>query len=381
MIRDVNVSNFSLSPEIFHTKQVSLNKFSIIPDSQNMSIRNNLSSNEIIDKFYDKEDILNIDSFYFNVFEYSNEFGRENTLINISDYIINKYSLFCIIKKSIFTRFIDKIRVGYNPLLPYHNDLHAVDVLQVCYHLSSILDLRNEMDLSFIDMFGFFIAAIIHDYKHPGLNNNYLINKRAALAIKYNDISVLESYHVSSAFKVMSHPSSNIFSELQVEEYRVIRKRIVECVLATDMAKHTKSQTFIKIKLDQFKELDQNKNLYNLIHNLSDESKFDRQQEILNFLIHCADISNTTKDFSVCKIWTEKVMEEFFSQGDLEKNEKLPVSFLCERNTTNIPKSQINFISNIVKPCFKVLYQLSPRTQLYMDNLEKNLESWKNLEN
>jgi hypothetical protein len=73
-------------------------------------------------------------------------------------------------------------------------------------------------------------------------------------------------------------------------------------------------------------------------------------------------------------------MEEFFSQGDLEKNEKLPISFLCDRSSTNIPKSQINFINNIVTPCFKVLYQLSAKTEDFLKTVEKNVEEWKKLD-
>jgi hypothetical protein len=328
----------------------------------------------------DFKEYLSIDNFDFNIFEYTTEYGRENVLINIADYIMNKFNLYLLVNIQRFEMFIDKIRVGYNSLLPYHNDLHAADVLQTCYSFTSLLNLKTEMDLSYIDLMGFFVAAIIHDYKHPGLNNTYHINKKSSIAIKYNDISVLENYHVSAAFKVMLHPSSNIFKELQVEEYRVIRKRIVECVLATDMAKHTKSQTSLKIKLDQFKGLDPKQNLYNLVHNQSEETKFDRQQEVLNFLIHCSDISNPTKDFIISKEWTDRVMEEFFQQGDLEKSEMLPISFLCDRNGTRVAKSQVMFINSIVKPCYKVLRLISPSCQLFLDGIEENLKHWKKLE-
>jgi hypothetical protein len=371
MLKDIGVSSFMLSPDMINTKH-----FCSILHPIRSPINKTIFENES----HEQMDILEIDSFYFNVFEYAKEFGRENTLLNISDYIFNKHNLFCIVSPEKFSRFIDMIRVGYNPLLPYHNDMHAADVVQTCYHMSLLLDMKEDMDLSLIDLVGFFVAAIVHDYKHPGLNNTYHINKRSKVATKYNDVSVLENYHISSAFKVISHPSCNIFSDLRVEEYRVIRKRIIECVLATDMAKHTKSQTTIKIKLEQFKGEDNTNNLYNLIHNQCEDSKFDRQQEVLNFLIHCADISNPAKHFSVCKIWTEKVMEEFFNQGDLERSEKLPVSFLCDRSSTNIPKSQINFINNIATPCFKIMNQLSGKTYIFLKNLKRNVEEWKKLE-
>ena len=355
----------------------------------------NNSLNYHLEKYFKK-----FESNDFDVFEYAEACGRENVLINISDYLFEKNSLYVFISKKRFETFIDKIRLGYDYLLPYHNDLHAVDVLQTCSIFMKYLDLIESFQLTFLDVCGFLIAAIIHDFKHPGLNNSFQINKKTKLANKYNDVSVLENYHVSAAFKIISKPNSNIFKDLQVEEYRVVRKRIVECVLATDMAKHTKAQTSLRMKLDSLKRMEQDKDneicysdmnvekmnekgkkknllLENLVNNLDVDNKFDRQQEILNFLIHSADISNPTKPFSICKVWTELVMEEFFLQGDLEKKKSLPVSFLCDRYTTNIPKSQIAFISNIAMPNFKILAMLSDNCNIFFDNLITNIENWK----
>ena len=44
--------------------------------------------------------------------------------------------------------------------------------------------------------------------------------------------------------------------------------------------------------------------------------------------------------------WTESLLEEFFRQGDKEKELGLPFSPLCDRNTTLIAESQIgNFLN------------------------------------
>jgi len=46
-------------------------------------------------------------------------------------------------------------------------------------------------------------AACVHDFKHPGVNNTFLVKTHNPIAIRFNDLSVLENYHVSEAFKVL----------------------------------------------------------------------------------------------------------------------------------------------------------------------------------
>jgi hypothetical protein len=40
----------------------------------------------------------------------------------------------------------------------------------------------------------------------------------------------------------------------------------------------------------------------------------------MNFLIHMADISNTTKEWKACQKWIDLLFVEFFYQGDLERS-------------------------------------------------------------
>ena len=40
----------------------------------------------------------------------------------------------------------------------------------------------------------------MHDVKHPGYNNDFMIKKDTEIALTYNDKSVLENYHISTAF-------------------------------------------------------------------------------------------------------------------------------------------------------------------------------------
>ena len=63
--------------------------------------------------------------------------------------------------------------------------------------------------------------------------------------------------------------------------------------------------------------------------------------KVLCLVLHCADVAHPTKAWDLHKEWTARCMEEFFNQGDREKEMGLDVSPLCDRNTTQAPQSQI----------------------------------------
>lgn len=41
-------------------------------------------------------------------------------------------------------------------------------------------------ELSDLDIMGALYAAVIHDFKHPGFNNGFLINSKSDLAFQFN---------------------------------------------------------------------------------------------------------------------------------------------------------------------------------------------------
>jgi hypothetical protein len=60
-------------------------------------------------------------------------------------------------------------------------------------------------------------------------------------------------------------------------------------------------------------------------------------------MLHCSDLSNPTKPLKIYQSWTDRVMNEFFQQGDRELSEGLEVSPMCDRHNASIEKSQVRF--------------------------------------
>jgi 3'5'-cyclic nucleotide phosphodiesterase len=63
----------------------------------------------------------------------------------------------------------------------------------------------------------------------------------------------------------------------------------------------------------------------------------------------------------------------------MERKLGLPISYLCDRYTTNMAKSQGGFIDFVVKPLYEVILVFLPDLQNYMPNFEENKKKWANL--
>jgi hypothetical protein len=199
-------------------------------------------------------------------------------------------------------------------------------------------DLMN--NLSSLDILSVVIAALGHDVGHMALTNRYLVNSRDPLAIQYNDNSVLENMHCAMTYSIMTKPGCDILGSLAPNDWLSVRKTIIEMILETDMSKHFEILAKFKTRAVVLSDL-----------NLNIEQD---KSHVLAMGLKCADISHSAKDTDLHVKWSKLVNEEFFAQGDLEKLKHQPVSMYCDRNNTDMPKSQIGFIKNICLPLFEI---------------------------
>uniref|UniRef100_A0A7M4E996 Phosphodiesterase n=2 Tax=Crocodylus porosus TaxID=8502 RepID=A0A7M4E996_CROPO len=236
---------------------------------------------------------------------------------------------------------LDALEAGYGKYKnPYHNQIHAADVTQTvhCFLLrSGMVHYLTE-----IEVLAIIFAAAIHDYEHTGTTNSFHIQTKSDCAILYNDRSVLENHHISAVFRMMQDDEMNIFINLTKDEFVELRALVIEMVLATDMSCHFQQVKSMKTSLQQLERIDKSK--------------------VLSLLLHAADISHPTKQWTVHSRWTKALMEEFFRQGDKEAQLGLPFSPLCDRTSTLVAQSQIGFIDFIVEPTFSVLTDVAEKT-------------------
>jgi hypothetical protein len=300
----------------------------------------------------------------FDVFEFArNCEGRP--LAFIAFELFSRFSFLSTlgISDAVFTAFVNRIERDYvyDPRRPnaYHTNVHAADVAQAVGHFLTVPRVGDILDQ--YDAFAVIIAAIIHDFRHPGVNNTYLVKNSDPIAVRYNDDSVLENFHSAEAFAVMQQPRYNVLSSLTKEQKLAARYTIIKCVLATDLSR---GGTYV----NGFK------NRSCLTMGETDEDKL----LIMQMMLKCADVSHPARELEVHEEWSRLIMEEFYSQGDQERQLGVPISPLCDRNDHNLAKSQIGFIEFVVRPSLSLFSDFCSVT-LWMKRLEANLEHWKAL--
>ena len=334
--------------------------------------------NKLIQDGYDIAKIINTKN--FDIFILKDLIGYNNVLPFVGRIILENLGLIdeeilCVEK---LDPFLISVNNQYKPEVLYHNCLHGADVTQSCYIFFTYSNAEKISQTNVLDLLSIFIAALGHDIGHPGLNNNFHINDSSDMAITYNDISVLENFHASTLFKTIRRSDTNIFEKLTPIDYKIIRKRMISEILATDMAIHGKVISLIKSKMI-FNEED---NTYRLNLLSGDErTKSDEQQSLLDFMIHLADLGHNTRSFSISLKWVELLSEEFWMQGDLEKEHNLPISFLCDRENINVPQSQKGFLSGFILSTYECLGNIFPPLKYTYDNANNNLKEWQKLLN
>ena len=299
----------------------------------------------------------------FNIFNLKDKLGLENVMPFLGKEIIKKIDIMHYFEESKLDNFLMVLSKSYqNTKALYHTSLHGVDV---CYSTLLILTyLKNDEnkinDFSQLDIISLIISAMGHDVGHPGLNNKFLVNSKNELSILSNDASVLENFHCAKTFQLLENQEINIFNNFSNEDFILIRKKMIGEILATDMAFHFQI-------VDKYKEYKKNK-----------DKKLEQDQ--LNFITHIADLFHNYRKFEISLRWVELLSNEFWNQGDKEKELGIPISFLCDRNDIDVPKSQVGFIHTFSLPTIQELVEVEIKFDLLKKNVLNNLSRWEKLQ-
>eukprot|EP00913_Durusdinium_trenchii_P014641 g13737.t1 len=210
----------------------------------------------------------------------------------------------------------------YHRSNPYHNSVHAADVVNSCAYFLSYFNKSGDQ-FSDRELFAALLSAAAHDVGHDGKSGRYHTTTESPLALMYNDSSVLEMMHY--------------------------------------LAKH-----FEQVKKFREKYLES------------------EAEDILSFMLKLSDIGGIAKPFQLHAYWATRIQSEFFLQGDVEREVGLPCSPFCDRQVQKVAESQQGFYTYIVKPLYDCVMPFvhSPRVELeVIHNITENEGFWARYDN
>ena len=274
------------------------------------------------------------------------------------------------IENATLKKFLAAVEHGYNRNNFYHNSIHAADVTASTLFLiqKGLSRCGNLVDL---DVLSLVVAALCHDIGHPGVNNAFLVATGNELALKYNDHSCLENMHSNKAFVILATEGCRIAKNLNKADYQRFRKNVVSTILSTDLQLHFDKLSEFRVNLD--KKLD-----------ISDD-KF--RALAIQMCLKCADIGHGARKLEIHMQWTSLITKEFFKQGELEKENGIALTPLCDRENCVISKSQVGFLEFLVKPLFLVWEEFIEQNneedselevKICLKNINENISFWNN---
>ena len=358
-------------------------------------------------------------SWEFNVFELE-EASAGHPLSCLRYYLFEKLDLiahFRLDERKLMAFFME-IEAGY-PHNPYHNRVHAADVLQSTYLL-----VTQGLMPGFsgkLELLAALVAAVIHDFEHSGVNNNFLVRTGDERALTYNDKSPQENHHVSASFKVLRHPHCAFTGNMAPEDVKAMRTLVISMVLATDMASHFHINGLFQGKLlEKFKD-----HLAPLptratwaegtastagsssstgspaaasklagapskvpptvkegeVEGFAVESKDMEDRSIaLQMAVKIADLGHIMAEPNVHLKWVYALEEENFRQGDQEKAIFGEASPLMDRQGKGISSGQCGFFDIVVFPLFEKFVSLFEGATPALKGLQRNYQLWKLIE-
>lgn len=157
----------------------------------------------------------------------------------------------------------------------------------------------------------------------------------------------------------------NIFGKLSSHEYKQVLGLVKHCILATDLALFFPN----KAKLNA----------------LIDEEKFswsilEHRMLIQAISMTASDLSASAKPWEVQVQTVKVIFEEFYQQGDAEREAgRTPISMMDRNQPDQQAASQVGFINGICIPCYSLLYRIIPETEPLLKMCTSNLEKWQKI--
>ncbi|XP_076818911.1 cGMP-specific 3',5'-cyclic phosphodiesterase-like isoform X2 [Clavelina lepadiformis] len=260
-------------------------------------------------------------------------------------------------------RWIASVKRNYRNVR-YHNWRHAFNVCQSAFCMMKTGGLSPVFSAT--EKLALLVACLSHDLDHRGTNNAFQAKVEHPLARLYST-STMEHHHYNQCLMLLQSDGCEILSQLSSAEYAHVIKLIQHAIISTDLAIYfQKRQEFFDI-VDRQQQ------------NWSDN---EHHKELLRgMLMTGTDVSAITKPWQIEYKVAQQVAEEFFEQGDIEKDRlhQEPVDMMNRKLKHKLPNMQVGFIDSICLPLYKALTKVNKGLQPMLDGCLDNKRNWEDL--
>nr|CCA16086.1 cAMPspecific 3' putative [Albugo laibachii Nc14] len=259
------------------------------------------------------------------------------------------------------------IQARYMAKNPFHNACHAADVMHTMYTLLAYTHLRTKISPHL--QVAAILASVMHDIEHVGLTNDFLVKSEHRIAREYISKAPMEAMHANLAILLLLDEKFRLMDRFPVTQREEIIHVVVETILSTALSSQ-------RDMLQQVRDMD-----FSSIKTLI-PLPFDSQLSILRLVLHISDIGQTMKPFPIHQMWAERLNEENFLQGDMERKLHLCITTkCCDRrrwDQAQFCESQVDFLQSFALPAIQTLQEVPwMHVEAYVKGIEGNIEQWR----
>lgn len=262
-------------------------------------------------------------------------------------------------------RWLLTVKKNYRQEVQYHNWNHAFNVAQMMF--SCLLNSGWWSGLGPISTLGLIIACLSHDLDHRGTNNSYQLATDSPLARLYST-STLEKHHLNQTLVLLNLKDNRILASLDSVEYTATLEVIEESIIATDLALHFTHLNKLKALADKGPQ----------------GISWDDGAVVSTLraaLMTASDLGASTKPWEVQKEVAGLIAEEFWQQGDMEREylKAQPQPLMDRDLRETFPALQVGFCEGVCLPVYRALSNLSPALLPLQEGVQQNRDRWSKL--
>lgn len=260
---------------------------------------------------------------------------------------------------TVLCRWLASVKKNYRAVT-YHNWRHAFNVAQMMF--AAITSTMWWKKLGEVECLSLIIACLCHDLDHRGTNNSFQVKSSSNIAQLYST-STMEHHHFDQCLMILNSKGNQILANLSQDEFKRVINILEDAIVATDLAVYFRRRT----------------ETFALLHSGTVEWHSDHDRSLVRGLLMTAcDLGAITKPWPIQRRVAHLVADEFFYQGDLEKNQLHiePIDMMNREKKDRLPAMQVDFIDTICQPVYEAFSSLSDKLTPMLDGCLNNKKQW-----